>query len=94
MLKICCEYEYDLTRELFFLADFQELSRAHNDGILMSISFRDEKDIEGLKQSPYSMFNRDKKAMDEILDPLVTGGQVQKIPLGTISSAFSPAFVV
>jgi hypothetical protein len=32
--------------------------------------------------------------MDEILDPFVAGGQVQKVPLGTISPASSPAFVV
>jgi hypothetical protein len=42
----------------------------------MSISFRDEKDIENLKQSSYSMFVRNKKTMNEILDLLISSDQI------------------
>lgn len=65
-----------------------------NDGIEMPIPFRNESDVGGLKQQPYNLSMRDRKAMDEVLDPLVQQGRVQKVPLGVPSAASSPAFVV
>ena len=80
------------------LFDHSELFRPglgkFNDGIKMPIPFKDETNVEGLKQAPYSMSAKDRKAMDEILDPLAKENRVQKVPLGTISPASSPAFVV
>ena len=65
-----------------------------NDGIEMPIPFRDESDIAGLKQNPFNLSQRDRRAVDSILDPLVEQGCVEKVPLGTPSAASSPAFVV
>lgn len=65
-----------------------------NDNIEMPIPFRDETDVTGLKQNPYPLTARDKRAMDEILDPLLEQGRIQKVPLGIPSAAASPAFVV
>lgn len=60
----------------------------------MPISFKDESNVEKLKQTSYSMSVRDRKVMDEILNPLAKKGRMQKVPLGTVSSASSPAFIV
>ena len=65
-----------------------------NDGIEMPIPFKDETDFSGLKQNPFNLSQRDRKAMDSILDPLVEQGRIEKVPLGTPSAASSPAFVV
>ena len=46
-----------------------ELGR-FNDGVDMPIPFKDELDVEGLKQSPYNLSRRDQKALDSIMDPL------------------------
>ncbi len=65
-----------------------------DDEILMLVSFKNEKNIDDLKQSSYFMFTRDRKVMNEILDSFVVDDQVKKVSLRTIFSAFSSAFVV
>ena len=65
-----------------------------NDSIDMPIPFKDEKDLSGLKQSAYNLTKRDQEAINEILDPLVTQGQVEKVPLGQLSATSSLAFIV
>ena len=60
----------------------------------MLILFKDEKDLSELKQSAYNLTKRDQKVISRILDPLVTQGQVEKVPLGQSSAASSPAFIV
>ena len=70
-----------------------ELERFTND-IKIFIFFKNEKNILKLKQISYSMSIKNKKAMNEILNPLVKNDKIQKISLKTISSAASPAFVV
>ena len=42
-----------------------------NDEIEMSIPFKDEMDIDGLKQALYNLSKKDQEAIDKILDPLV-----------------------
>ncbi len=65
-----------------------------NDDVKMSMSFVDENNVTGLKQAPYSLIARDRKAIDNILDSLMRQGRLQKVPLGTILLAASLAFVV
>lgn len=66
-----------------------------NDEILMPIPFKNgDSDIEGLRQRAYGMSTRDMKAADAILDPLVEGGQVKRVPLGETCPVSSPAFIV
>ena len=65
-----------------------------NDNVEMLIPFRDEKDLTGLKQAPFSLSRRDQEAINRVLDPLVQQGRVEKVPLGQPSAAASPAFVV
>ena len=65
-----------------------------NDHIKMRIPFKDKSDFSGLKQNPFNLSQRDRKAIDSILDPLVEQGRIEKVPLGTPSAASSPAFVV
>ena len=65
-----------------------------NDGINMPIPFIDEGDLKGLKQAPYNLTRKDRDAIDHILDPLVTEGRVEKVPLGKPSASSSPAFIV
>lgn len=60
----------------------------------MSISFVDENNVTSLKQAPYSLTTRDRKAIDDILNPLMRQGRLQKVSLRTISFASFPAFVV
>jgi hypothetical protein len=60
----------------------------------MSISFKNEKDIENLKQSSYFMSIKNRKVMNEIMNSLIVEEQIQKISLETISSTFLSTFVV
>jgi hypothetical protein len=59
-----------------------------NDGINMPIPFRDETDLKGLKQSPYRLTERDKRAMDSILDPLSKIGSSNYSQLQTNARKF------
>lgn len=65
-----------------------------NDKIKMLISFKNEKDISRLKQSPYSMSAKNQKAINEVLNPLIKDGRVQKSLFKMIFSAFFSTFVV
>jgi hypothetical protein len=65
-----------------------------NDGVEMPIPFKNGADVEDLKQVPYSLSIKDRRAMDEILDPLKDIGVVEDVPLGKPSPVSSPAFVV
>ena len=65
-----------------------------NDGVEMPIPFKDDVDIKDLKQPPYNMSPRDRKAFDKIVDPLKNIGVVENVPLGKPSPASSPAFLV
>src|SRR3989440_4939172 len=65
-----------------------------NDNVEMPISFRDEKDLTGLKQAPFSLSRRDQEAINRVLDPLAQQGRVEKVPLGQPLAVASPAFVV
>ena len=69
------------------------LGKFRND-VKMPIPFKDEFDIMSLKQALYSMSARDKRAMDEMLNPLLEEGRVQKVSLKTVSSTSSSAFVI
>jgi hypothetical protein len=60
----------------------------------MPIPFEDEKDFSGLKSAPYSFSKGDKVAADSILDPLVRGRQVGKVPPNEICPIAAPGFVV
>jgi hypothetical protein len=65
-----------------------------NDEILMLVSFRDEKNIEKLKQFSYFMSIKNKRAMNEIMNSFVADEQIQKVSFETISLATSSTFVV
>src|SRR3989440_4706942 len=65
-----------------------------NDNVEIPISFRDKKNLTGLKQAPFSLSRRDQEAINRVLDPLVQQGRVEKVPLGQPSAVASPAFVV
>ena len=60
----------------------------------MKILFIDETDLKELKQNPFNLSRRDRKAMDGILDEMKTQGLVRSVPLGRHSAIASPAFVV
>ena len=60
----------------------------------MPVLFKDDIDLSQLKQALYSLSERDKKAMNDVIDPLIKQGRVKKVPLGKPSAAASPAFVV
>jgi predicted transposase YbfD/YdcC len=79
-----------MKHKLFFRFDFDHF----NDEIFMLVSFRDEKDIERLKQFSYFMSFKDKKTMNEILNFFVTNDQVQKISFKIINFAISSTFVI
>jgi DNA/RNA endonuclease YhcR with UshA esterase domain len=79
-----------MKHKLLFKFDLDQF----NDEILMFVSFRNEKDIEKLKQSSYFMSFKDKKTMNEILNSFVTNDQVQKISLEIINLAISSTFVI
>jgi hypothetical protein len=65
-----------------------------NDGIGIPIRFPDENDLAGLKQNPYRLSSKDRKAMDEILNSLKQDGRIEDAPLGDPSPVSSPVFVV
>ena len=65
-----------------------------NDSIEILIPFKDESDVSSLKQNPFNLSQRDRKAIDSILDPLVEQGRIEKVPLGIPSAVSSPAFIV
>ena len=73
---------------------FRRRLERFNDDITMSISFKNEKNINDLKQSSFFMSVKNKKAMNDILDFLIKDGRVQKIFLKMISSAVFSAFVI
>ena len=60
----------------------------------MFISFKNKKNIDDLKQVFFSMFAKNKKAMNEIFDFFVKNERVQKMFLKIIFSAFSSVFVI
>ena len=60
----------------------------------MPIPFCNKMDISSLKQALYNLLHKDRKAANEILDPLYKDGVVKPVPLGQPSLAASLAFVV
>ena len=73
---------------------FRKELGSFNNGVFMPIPFKDREDGSDLRQAPYSLSPRDRRAMDDILDPLKEIGVVEDIPLGKPARAASPAFVV
>lgn len=65
-----------------------------NDGVEMPICFHDDKDVKGLKQPCFPLSLRDRAAMNDVLDPLLHQGRLEKVPLSKPSPVSSPAFVV
>ena len=65
-----------------------------NDGVTMPIPFRQGVEIKDLRQPPYLASRRDRDAIDSILDPMKAKGSLEQVPLGRLSPAASPAFVV
>ena len=65
-----------------------------NDEIKIFISFKNEKKIDDLKQTSFSMSVKNKKTMNEIFDFFVKDKRVQKMFLKTIFSAFFFVFVI
>ena len=65
-----------------------------NDEVTMLIPFKDESDVKGLKQSLYSLFRRDQKALNSVMNPLKTDSRIEDVPLKQLSVTSSPAFVV
>ena len=60
----------------------------------MFTSFKNETNVEKLKQISYSMSTKNRKTMNEILNSLVKKNRIQKISLKTVSSVFFSAFVI
>lgn len=65
-----------------------------NDGIEMGVPFKQDADLDNLKQRPYNLSRRDRAAFDSIIDPLREVGAVENVPLGHICPCASPAFIV
>ena len=65
-----------------------------NDDIKMSISFKNEKNVNELKQIFYFMFARNKKIMNEILNFLIENEKIQKISLKIMFFVVSSIFIV
>ena len=65
-----------------------------SDGIDMPVPFKEGVDISDLKQAPYPQSQRDRLAMDSILNPMKADGALEDVPLGQPSPVASPAFVV
>ena len=65
-----------------------------NDDIKMFISFKNETNVEKLKQISYSMSTKNRKTMNEILNLLIKKNRMQKISLKTVSSIFFSTFVI
>ena len=74
----------------FFRSNFDRF----NDDIKMFIFFKNEKNIDDLKQAFFSMFAKNKKIINEIFDFFVKNERVQKMFLKIIFSAFSFVFVI
>lgn len=64
-----------------------------NDDVCMPIPFCDEQDVSKLKQAPYHLSQQDQQEMDNILNPLIKDGWVEKVPLGKPSPVVCPAFI-
>jgi hypothetical protein len=79
-----------MSHKLYFRFDLDQF----NDEILMLVSFRDEKNIEELKQFSYFMSIKNKKTMNEIMNSFVADDQIQKISFETINLATSSTFVI
>jgi hypothetical protein len=79
-----------MNHKFLFRSDFDQF----NDEIFMLVSFRDEKNIEELKQFSYFMSIKNKRAMNEIRNSFVADEQIQKISFETISFAASSTFVI
>ena len=60
----------------------------------MPIPFKDNINLSQLKQALYSLSERDKKVINNIINPLIKQRQVKKISLEKPSAAASPAFVI
>ena len=60
----------------------------------MPIPFKDDSDFFGLKQNPFNLSLRDRRAMDSILGRLIEQGRIEKVPLGTPLAASSLAFTI
>jgi len=60
----------------------------------MPIDFKDGVDISDLKHTPYNLSAKDKKGIDEILDPLKKIGVIEDVPLRKLCPAAAPAFTV
>jgi hypothetical protein len=60
----------------------------------MPILFKEGVDISDLKQAPYTILLKDKKAMDDMLEPLTKIRVVEKVPLGKPCPASALAFLV
>ena len=73
---------------------FQSNFDHFNDDIKMLIFFKNEKNIDDLKQTFFSMFAKNKKIINEIFDFFVKNKRVQKMFLKIIFLAFSFVFVI
>ena len=60
----------------------------------MQVSFKENVDLTDLRQAPYPQSQKDRIAMDSILDPMKADGALEDVPLGKPSPVASPAFVV
>jgi hypothetical protein len=79
-----------MSHKFFFRFDLDQF----NDEIFMLISFRDEKNIEKLKQSLYFMSIKNKRIINEIMNFFIADDQIQKISFETINFATSSTFVI
>jgi hypothetical protein len=79
-----------INHKFLFRSDLDQF----NDEMFMFVSFRDEKNIEELKQFSYFMSIKNKKAMNEIMNSFVADDQIQKISFETINFAISSTFVI
>ena len=68
--------------------------RRFNDGIQMPIPFLNKINVKGLKQNPYNISMKDRKAMDDILNLLKRDDHIKDIPLSQLSAAASPVFII
>ena len=73
---------------------FRPNLKKFNNDIKMFISFKNETNVEKLKQISYSMSTKNRKAMNEILNSLTKKNWMQKISLKTVSSVFFSTFVI
>ncbi|KLJ05369.1 hypothetical protein EMPG_11162 [Blastomyces silverae] len=52
--------------------------------------FTNEEDFTGLKQKPYPLSRRDMEVADQILEPLIRSGRIERVPLGDKNPITSP----